>query len=594
MTELSRLLRLMMPDWRTSALLLTCIALATALGLAPPLLIRLIIDVALPERNAALLNLLAATIVGAAVLAGLVGVGTNYLATVLGQNVIFSLRCRLYEALQGQSLDFFRHTRVGDVLTRLQSDVEGLQNVVSGTLVTSLAHIIGVTCTLGVIFAMEWRLAVVATLVLPLFIIPARRIGIATTRLSRESQEALAKLSSIAQEALSVGGFLLVRLFGAGPRMTERYAGAAEDFRKIAIRRNVVGRWFLMWVALFVTVGPTLIYLVGGHEVIAGRMTIGTIVAFVMFLNLLYGPTSKLANAHVEIMGAAALFRRIFEYLDRPRSIEDPAEPSRPAGLRGHLRFDKVSMRYGPGSTALEDVSFEAAPGQMVALVGPSGAGKTTISYLASRIYDPVAGTVSLDGVDLRRMRLSDLSQAIASVTQETTLFNASIEENLRFAKQDASVEELIRACTLAQVHDAIMALPHGYATVIGERGYSLSGGERQRLSLARALLRNSQVLILDEATSSLDSRSEALIQTALDAALAGRTSLVIAHRLSTILRANLILVLDGGVIVERGTHLELMKAGRLYAKLFATQFQQAQDVAPPDRRPSLPLAALT
>ena len=333
-----------------------------------------------------------------------------------------------------------------------------------------------------------------------------------------------------------------------------------------------------MWIMLFLTIGPALIYLFGGHEVIAGRMTVGTLIAFVALFGQIFVPASALANMHVEIMGAVALFRRVFEFLDLPRAVGEPAVAVSLPASGGRLRFDNAFLSYETGTMALKGISFEAAPGQMVALVGPSGAGKTSTAYLASRLYDPVEGSVYLDGIDMRQISLSDLSDAIGAVTQETTLFNASVADNLRYAKADASDEELVRACKLAQVHETVAALPQGYATVVGERGYSLSGGERQRLSIARALLRNSRVLILDEATSSLDSQSEALIQSALDTALSGRTSLVIAHRLSTVLKADLILVLDHGVIVQRGTHAELMMQGGLYAKLFAIQFQQSYD----------------
>jgi len=331
-----------------------------------------------------------------------------------------------------------------------------------------------------------------------------------------------------------------------------------------------------MFLMMFVTVGPALIFLVGGHEVISSRLTIGTVVAFTMYLNRLYGPATGLVNAHVEIMGAVSLFRRIFEYLDLPIEIAEPANPVRIAAPRGDLRFEAVSMGYAAGALTVQDLSFEARPGQMVALVGPSGAGKTTVTYLACRLYDPSKGRVTFDGVDLRDLSLADLPTWVANVTQESTLFNATVEENLRYGKPEASREEIERACQLAQIHDVIAALPEGYDTVVGERGYKLSGGEKQRMALARVVLRDPKLLILDEATSSLDSRSEALIQQALEPLLAGRTSLVIAHRLSTILRADLILVLDKGRIVEQGTHAELLAHSGLYAKLYDEQFKTA------------------
>ena len=329
-----------------------------------------------------------------------------------------------------------------------------------------------------------------------------------------------------------------------------------------------------MFLMTFATIGPALIYLVGGHEVIAGRLTIGTVVAFVFYLGRLYGPASALVSAHVGIMTAVALFRRIFEYLDLPVEIADPAKPMRLAAPRGELRFEGVWMGYKEGTWTLQDVTFDALPGQMVAIVGPSGSGKTTLTYVACRLYDPSRGRVTFDGVDLRDLSLEDVAHWTAKVTQETTLFNATVEENLRYGRPDATREDIERACRLAQIHDVIAALPQGYDTVVGERGYKLSGGEKQRLALARVVLRDPRLLILDEATSSLVSRSEALIQTALEPLLAGRTSLVIAHRLSTILRADQILVVDQGRIVERGTHGSLLAQGGLYAKLYDEQFR--------------------
>jgi ATP-binding cassette subfamily B protein len=338
----------------------------------------------------------------------------------------------------------------------------------------------------------------------------------------------------------------------------------------------MVGRWFLMWILMFASIGPALIYLVGGHEAIAGRMTIGTIVAFVTYLGRLYMPVSALVNVHVEIMSAGSLFRRIFDYLDLEPEIADPPEPVQLVSPRGELRFENVSMGYVAGTPTVRDLSFEARPGEMVALVGPSGAGKTTITYLATRLYDPTEGRVTFDGVDLRQLTLADIARWTAKVTQETTLFHATVEENLRYAKPDATFEEIEHACRLAQIHDVIQGLPEGYRTQVGERGYKLSGGEKQRLAIARVLLRDPKLLILDEATSSLDSHSEALIQAALEPLVAGRTSLVIAHRLSTILRADQILVLDQGRIVERGTHDSLLASGGLYARLYEEQFRTA------------------
>jgi ATP-binding cassette subfamily B protein len=572
--EFIRIGRHLLPGWRPFLLLLFCILAGTVFNLAPPLMIRTIIDRALPQKDALELYLCVAVIIIAALTGGLVGVWRNHIATALGQNVIFDLRCRLYERLLHQSLSFFTQTRTGEILSRIQNDVGGVQNVVNGTLVIAFANIVLVVCTILVIFYIDWRLALVASAVLPLYILPTRKVAHSRGKISKETQESLADLSSFLQETLSVGGFLLVRLFGAERYEITRLSKKAAAVRDLQIRESVIGRWLLMWVLLFVTVGPALIYLVGGQEVIDRKVTIGTVVAFVSFLGQLYLPACMLVNTHMEIIAAVSLFRRIFEYLDLPCGIEEPIQAAALDRPVGRLQFENVTMIYGPGRAALTDISFEACPGQMVALVGPSGAGKTTVTYLASRLYDPTSGSVAFDGVDLRKLRLADISRWIAKVTQEVTLFNATVEENLRYAKPDASSGELERACSLAQIHEVIAALPHGYSTLLGERGYKLSGGERQRIAIARVLLRDPRLLILDEATSSLDSRSEELIQTALESVLRGRTSIVVAHRLSTVLRADLILVIDGGRVVERGTHAELLGQRGLYKKLYTTQFR--------------------
>ena len=576
-SDFARIARYLLPAWKPSALILLCIASSAVLGLIPPLLIREVIDRAIPAHDGKLLDWLVAGMIAAPLLAGLIGVWQNYLITVMGQGVMFDLRNQMYDRLLRQSLRFFTVTKSGEILSRLQNDVGGVQGVVTGTMMSLATNSIVVASTLFVIFRMDWRLSLVAISVLPLFILPTRRVGQARKRLSKETQERLAELTAYMQETLSVSGYLLTRLFGAQDYERRRYRDKASAVRDLQIRQSMVGRWFIMWILMFASIGPALIYLVGGHEIIAGKITLGTIVAFVAYLGRLYMPASALVNVHVEIMSAVALFRRIFEYLDLEPEIADAAHPRHLEHPRGELRFEDVSMSYQPGAPTLEQVSFEARPGQMVALVGPSGAGKTTLTYLATRLYDPGAGRVTFDGIDLRELALSDLARWTAKVTQETTLFHATLEENLRYAKPDATREELERACRLAQLHDVIAALPQGYETMVGERGFKLSGGEKQRLAIARVLLRDPRLLILDEATSSLDSRNEALIQAALEPLLEGRTSLVIAHRLSTILRADVILVLDRGRIVERGTHDQLLARGGLYAKLHEEQFRGAE-----------------
>ncbi|MBZ5638745.1 MAG: ABC transporter ATP-binding protein/permease [Acidobacteriia bacterium] len=571
--DFARLARYLVPAWRPSALILSCILASSILGLIPPLLIREVIDRAIPERDGALLNWLIAGMIAAPLVSGLIGVWQNYLVTLMSQGVMFDLRDEIYGKMLKQSLRFFTQTKSGDILSRIQNDVGGVQGVVSGTLVSLASNGLTVATTLVVILRMDWRLSVVAVGVLPLFILPTRRVGQIRSRLSGRTQERLADLTAHIQETLSVSGFLLARLFGAQGFERGRFREKAAAVRDLQIQQSMLGRWFLMWLVMFGSIGPALIYLAGGHGAISGRITLGTVVAFVSYLGRLYMPASALVNAHVDVMSAVALFRRIFEYLDLPVEVRDPERPTRLSSPRGELRFEGVSMAYEADRLTLENVSFEALPGKMVALVGPSGAGKTTLTYLASRLYDPVRGRVTFDGVDLRGLALEDLARWTAKVTRETTLFHASVEENLRYARPDATPADLERACRLAQIQDVIEKLPQGLATLVGERGYKLSGGEKQRLAIARVLLRDPVLLILDEATSSLDSRSEALIQESIETLLEGRTSLVIAHRLSTILRADLILVMDRGRIVERGVHGALLARGGLYAALYEQQF---------------------
>jgi ATP-binding cassette subfamily B protein len=571
--DFQRIARYLLPAWRPSALILGCIVVTSLIGLIPPLLVREVIDRAIPQGDRSLLNWLVAGMIGIPLVSGLIGVWQNYLVTAMSQGVMFNLRDEIYGRVLKQSLRFFTNMKSGEILSRIQNDVGGVQGVVSGTLVSIASNGLVVLTTLLVIFRMDWRLSIIAVGVLPAFILPTRRVGQIRSRLSGQTQERLAELTGHIQETLSVSGFLLTRLFGAGAYERGRFRDKAAAVRDLQTQQSMAGRWFLMWLLMFGSIGPALIYLAGGHAAISGRITLGTMVAFVTYLARLYMPASALVNVHVDIMSAVSLFRRIFEYLDLPVEVAEPDRPVPLAHPRGELRFENVFMGYEEGRWTLEDVSFEALPGQMVALVGPSGAGKTTLTYLASRLYDPARGRVTLDGIDLRDLSFADLSRATAKVTQETTLFHASVEDNLRYAKLDATLAEIEAACRLAQIQDVIDKLPAGLKTVVGERGYKLSGGEKQRLALARVVLRDPRLLILDEATSSLDSRSEALIQEALEPLLAGRTSLVIAHRLSTILRADLILVMDGGRIIERGTHADLNAKEGLYARLYEQQF---------------------
>lgn len=569
-----RIARHVLPKWRHSLQLVFCIVVTAGLAVVPGLMMRDVFDMAIPRHDLPLLFLLVGAMVGASLAGNLLGVWQSQIATRLGQSVIFDIRNQMYERLQQQSLRFYTHTRSAEALSRLQNDASGVQSVVSNTLVNLVSNSLTVLVIAVVILKLDWRLALVALGILPVFILPTRKVGQARGRIAGRTQEQIAEFNAHVQERLSIGGFLLMRLFGTQAAERQRFRQKAGDIRDSVIEQATLGRWFLMFITSFASVGPALIFLVGGWQAIAGAISTGTIVAFVTYLNRLYAPASALVNAQVELITATALFRRIFEYLDLPVELPDAASPVTIADPRGLLRFEHVSLAYDAGGRqVLSDISFEVPPGKMVALVGPSGAGKTSTTYLATRLYDPTSGRVSLDGVDLRSIDFDTLARLTASVTQEAIFFNATVRDSLLYAKPDASDEELERACRLAHVHDVIAAMPQGLQTVIGEKGYKLSGGERQRLALARIALRDPRLIILDEATSSLDSQSEARINEALETLLVGRSSLVIAHRLSTIVRADLILVMEEGRIVDRGTHAELLSRGGLYAELCRKQF---------------------
>ena len=584
------------------AVVVVAILATSLLGLINPILLKLLIDDALPNRDFGRLNLYVGLMIVLPIVTGLIGIGQSYLNNAIGQRVMQDLRSALYSHLQRMPLRFFTETKTGEIQSRLANDVGGVQGVVTDT-ASSVASNLAIT--IGTIVAMvliDWRLTALSLGLLPFFMHLTYRVGKVRREVSTETQEALADLSSTTQETLSVSGMLLTKTFGQQDAANERFGGLNRRLAALQIRQAMVGRWFFMIVGTVFSITPAFVYWLAGWLAIQGdpsSPTIGDIVAFTTLQSRLFFPLGQLLNVQVEIQGALALFDRIFEYLeldpgivDAPDAIDLAARP-----VAGRIRFRDVSFTYPtppprpiaeavlgepiqvepePLPFGLRDIDFEAAPGDLVALVGPSGSGKTTTTYLVPRLYDADSGAVEIDGTDVRQISLISLGRVIGFVTQETYLFHASVRDNLLYAKPDATQEELERAARAAAIHDRVMDLPQGYDTIVGERGYKLSGGEKQRIAIARVLLKDPRILILDEATSALDTVSERLIQRALEQLERGRTTIAIAHRLSTILRADQILVYDGGRIVEHGTHATLLAKGGLYARLYREQFDTA------------------
>ncbi|HLQ36061.1 MAG TPA: ABC transporter ATP-binding protein, partial [Chloroflexota bacterium] len=582
---LARILNMLVPYWREGGIVLVCLAAAAAVGLAPPLMIRSLIDDALPHGDTRLLFLLVAGMVGFPLVGGLISVLQSYFSNYVGQRMMMDLRNVLYQHMTSLSLRFFTTTKTGEIMSRLNNDVGGVQDSVTGSLISIVSNIFILGSTLALVFKINWQLALLAVGVLPLFILPTRRVGRIRHDISRDTQRRYAELTAFMEETLSISGYLLMKTFTRDKSQLDKFRAKNKEIFDLSMRRAVVGRWFFMMTQTIGSIGPALIYLVGGMLVIRGSLTVGTIVAFVALLGRLYGPAAQLASVHVDFMTALALFNRIFEYMDLQPEIQEPPRPRTVEQVQGRITFEDVSFAYRADIPALRGLSFDVEPGQLAALVGPSGAGKTTITYLVPRFYDPTSGRVLIDGHDLRELSLESIRRCLGVVTQETFLFHTTLRENLLYARDDATEQEIVAACQAANIHDFIASLPEGYDTIVGERGYRLSGGEKQRVAIARVILKDPRILIMDEATSSLDSHSEALIQAALQPLLRGRTSLVIAHRLSTILAADVILVIDRGQLVERGTHQELLAQGGLYAKLYEQQFKRrpANAVAVPE-----------
>jgi ATP-binding cassette subfamily B protein len=565
------------------ALVLVAILVIAVMGLANPILLKLIIDDAILHRSLTKLTLYAGLMITIPIVTGLIGVGQTYLNNLVGQRVMRDLRNALYRHLQAMSLRFFSDTRTGEIQSRLANDVGGVQNVITNTATSVVSNITTTLSTIAAMFIISWQLTVLSLALLPLFLYITYRVGTIRREISKSTQKSMADMSALVEETLSVSGVLLTKVFGRQEQSIGRFERESQRLADLELRQQMVGRWFFMLISTFFSITPAFVYYVAGRLILGTPpgmvppITIGGIVAFTTLQSRLFFPLGQLLNVQVEIQAALALFDRIFEYLDLPIEIQNRpvAIALDPQRVQGRITFNHVSFRYDTSSDrlALDDLSFQAEPGQLVALVGPSGAGKTTITYLAARLYDVNEGVVCIDGIDVRDIQLESLAQIIGMVTQETYLFHATIRENLLFARPDATEEELMAAIWAANLTERIAELPDGLDTVVGERGYRLSGGEKQRLAIARVVLKDPRILILDEATSALDTHSERLIQAALRPLMRGRTTLAIAHRLSTILAADQILVVQQGRIVERGTHASLLRQNGVYARLYHEQF---------------------
>ena len=575
---LKRVFAYLRPYWKQFILILCAIGVSSLLALYPSVLTGRIVDALAEKRGVGILVKLILLSFGVTLGSSLIGVGQNYLNSWIAQHITFDMRNKMYAHLQKMSQRFFTTSNQGDIITRMTSDISGVQSVITGTFTSILSNSITLIAALAVMYRRNWMLATLGVLVIPLFVIPSRRAGKTRWSLTRESQACNDEINGILNETLSVSGQMLVKLFGKEDYEYSRYKEVNGRMIKLNIKESMAGRWFFMIIQTFSSIGPMLLYLVGGILMMnyGQDITVGDITVMVALLGRMYGPVNQLLNIQVEWIRSMALFTRIFEYFDLPVEIENAPDAIAPASADGSVEFSHVNFSYDAERQILHDVSFTLKAGRSIAIVGPSGSGKSTIINLIPRLYDCQEGAVLFGGTDVKKLDLGFLRRNVGIVSQETYLFNGTIRENLLYAKPDAAEEELIAACQKANIYDFILKQEKGLDAMVGNRGLKLSGGEKQRLSIARVLLKNPALLIFDEATSALDSISEAKIQEAIEPIIQERTSILIAHRLSTILAADEILVVKDGRIVERGVHADLVKAGGVYTELYETQFKKA------------------
>jgi ATP-binding cassette subfamily B protein len=582
---LLRILSYLKPYWLQFLFVFLAILLSASIGLLPSIITGRIVDQALVGKNMKLLIQLLLLAFATLTASHVIGVLESYINAWISQRIIFDMRNQMYDHLQHMPHAFFTTERQGDIITRMNTDISGVSSVISGTMSSIVSNIATVVTTLVALFTMSWQLALVGIVVLPLLILPTKRVGKKRYRLLKDSQAKSDEMNQLINETLSVSGSLLVKLFTREKREYERFVKVNEEVTRLNLKEQQSGRWFRVVMGLFTQLGPLLIYFAGGWIIIRHAdpgLTVGTVTATVSLVNRLYRPVESLLNIHVDFTRSLALFTRIFDYFDMENPIVSPENGKKPDVSDGDIVYDHVAFSYDPEKPLLKDIDFTVPAGKMYAVVGPSGSGKSTVVNLIPRLYDVLRGSVKIAGTDVRDFDLSYLRSCIGVVTQDSYLFNGSIRENLLYAKENATQEELDAACFIANLNDFIASQPEGYETLVGNRGLKLSGGEKQRLSIARVILKDPKILILDEATSALDSITENAIQEALEALMEGRTSIVIAHRLSTVLKADRILVLKDGVIAEQGSHEELLALGGTYRELYETQFRRILESGKP------------